>query len=45
MALPGLHVAAVPVNEEILITNEELPKNSEWRFEVGFGDKVVVKVS
>ena len=45
MALPGLHVATVPVNEEKLPINQDLPKNSEWRFEVGFGDKVVVKVS
>ena len=45
MALPGLHVAVTPINEEKAPTNVDLLKASEWRFEVAFGDKVVVKVS
>ena len=45
MALPGLHVATAPVREEESPVIQELPINSEWRFEVAFGDKVIVKVS
>jgi hypothetical protein len=44
MALPGLNLNSVPIVEEKTATITDLQPNSEWRFEVAFGDKVEVKV-
>ena len=45
MALPGLQMNNVPVLEEKTAATTELQQNSEWRFEVAFGETVEVKVS
>lgn len=43
--LPGLQLNAEPVPlEDLPITVHELLENTEWRFEVAYGDRVDVKV-
>ena len=44
MALPGLQMNTIPLVKEKTATVTELQQNSEWRFEVAFGEKVEVKV-
>ena len=47
MALPGLSLSSnvsVPVVPERPTAIHELQANSEWRFEVAFGENVEVKV-
>ena len=43
MSLPGLN-AATPVEEDLPSEIHEIKEQSEWRFEVAFGNKVEVKV-
>ena len=45
MALPGLQLSAPTARVESAPTVHELRAGSEWRFEVAFGEQVVVKVS
>ncbi|KAL9112222.1 MAG: hypothetical protein Q9187_007802, partial [Circinaria calcarea] len=43
MALPGLQLNSLPV-EEITSLTHELPRETEWRFEVSYGSTVEVKL-
>ena len=44
MSLPGLQLNSIPVEEKTLVIHV-LSENTEWRFEVAYGENVQVKVS